>query len=444
LVLFLQKKNKKEGNHMTFYEQRAQRTKAFQEDRFGMFIHWGLYAIPARGEWVRNTERISNEDYQQYFDEFNPVHYNPRQWALLAKQAGMKYAVLTTKHHDGFCLFDSQYTDYKATNTPAGRDLVREYVNAFRAVGIKVGLYYSLIDWHHPDYPAYGDRIHPMRDNEAYKGRPENFDNYITYMHNQVRELCTNYGKIDVMWFDYSYDDMAGEKWQATKLIEMLRELQPTCVIDNRLGATDVDGAGLEAEPPIYAGDFYSPEQIIPSQGVTDSAGRPMPWECCMTLNDHWGYVAKDKNYKTAQNVIHMLVECVSKGGNLLINVGPNAKGEIPKESVAVLQQVGEWMHNNSDSIYGCGAADMPKPEWGRYTQRGNKLYAHIYERGTAAFRFDDLQGKVKKARLLMDGSELQLFEPWYSKYQQGAFVDLGTADLPEPMGTVVELILNS
>jgi len=427
---------------MSFYDQRAQRTKSFLQDRFGMFIHWGLYAIPARGEWVRNTECISNEDYQQYFDEFNPVYYNPKEWAKLAKQAGMKYAVMTTKHHDGFCLFDSKFTEYKSTNTPAGRDLIREYVDAFRAEGIKVGLYYSLIDWHHPDYPAFGDRIHPMRENESYQGRPENFSRYLEYMHNQVRELCENYGKIDIMWFDYSYDDMTGEKWEATKLIQMIRELQPTAVIDNRLGATEGKADGLQAEPPIYAGDFYSPEQIIPSQGVTDALGRPVPWEACMTLNDHWGYHAKDKNYKTAQNVIHMLIECVSKGGNLLLNIGPNAKGEVPKESVAILEQVGQWMHDNHASIYGCGASDLPKPEWGRYTQRGNMLYAHIFQRGTAAFRFDGLQGKVKKARLLMDGSELGLFEPWYSKYQAGAFVDLGTAELPEPMGTFVELEL--
>ena len=154
-----------------------------------MFIHWGLYAIPARGEWVRSIERISNEDYQKYFEEFNPDHYDPRSWARLARQAGMRYAVLTAKHHDGFCLFDSHLTDYKSTNTPCGRDLVREYVEAFRAEGLKVGLYYSLLDWHHPDYPAYGDRHHPMRENQAYRDRPQDFSRYIEYLHGQVREI---------------------------------------------------------------------------------------------------------------------------------------------------------------------------------------------------------------------------------------------------------------
>lgn len=188
---------------MTDHEVRWNRTRWMREERFGMFIHWGLYAIPARGEWVRSTERISVEDYEQYFEEFDPVCYDPKKWAKLARQAGMKYAVLTTKHHDGFCLFDSAYTDYKATNTKAGRDLVREYVDAFRAEGIKVGFYYSLLDWHHPDYPHYGDRQHPMRENPAYGNEKRNFSNYVTYLHNQVRELMTNYGKIDLLWFDF-------------------------------------------------------------------------------------------------------------------------------------------------------------------------------------------------------------------------------------------------
>jgi len=428
---------------VTYYEQRAARTKAFLEDRFGMFIHWGLYAIPARGEWVRNAERISNGDYQKYFDEFDPVRYDPKRWAALAKQAGMKYAVMTSKHHDGFCLFDSRYTDYKATNTPAGRDLIREYVDAFRAEGLKVGFYYSLIDWHHEDYPAYGDRHHPMRGNEAYKDRPENFARYVEYLHNQVRELCTNYGKIDIMWFDFSYGDMRGEKWEATKLVEMIRALQPGIVIDNRLGGDGAGKDGRAEEPPVYAGDFESPEQKIPAQGVTDALGRPVPWEACMTLNDHWGYCSSDRNYKSARNVIHMLIECVSKGGNLLLNVGPNAKGEIPKESIAVLEQVGAWMRENGESIYGCGIAELPKPEWGRYTRRGKQLYAHVFERGVSAIRFDGLGGKVKKARLSLDGSELKLHRPWNAQDNvTDAFVHFGTAELPEPLGTVVELEL--
>ena len=295
------------------YKEREKRTEWFREARFGMFIHWGLYAIPARGEWVKSNEKISTEEYQQYFEEFNPVRYNPREWAKLAKEAGMKYAVLTTKHHDGFCLFDSAYTDYKSTNTKCGRDLVREYVEAFRAEGIKIGFYYSVIDWHHPDFPHYGDRQHPMRDNEAYKDVKHNWDNYITYFHNQVRELLTNYGQIDVMWFDFSYDNerlkgtqfehMSGETWHSKELIEMMRSIQPDIVIDNRLG-----GDARKEEPDLHSGDFVSPECMMPAEGETDVLGRDVPWELCLTLNENWGY-AKNKpwDYKTTElSLIHI------------------------------------------------------------------------------------------------------------------------------------------
>jgi alpha-L-fucosidase len=191
-------------------EERNRRTQWFRQARFGLFIHFGLYAIPARGEWVMSNERLSKRDYQSYFQEFNPVHYNPRAWAKAAKAAGMKYAVLTAKHHDGFCLFDSAYTDYKATKTPAGRDLVAEFLSAFREEGLRVGLYYSLLDWHHPDYPHFGDRHHPMRDNPEYQGLTHDFTRYLDYLHGQVRELCTNYGQLDILWFDFSYDQMVG------------------------------------------------------------------------------------------------------------------------------------------------------------------------------------------------------------------------------------------
>lgn len=178
---------------------RRERMRWFTSARFGMFIHWGLYAIPARGEWVRSVERISSQAYQKYFDGFNPTNYHPGAWAKIAREAGMKYAVLTAKHHDGFCLFDSKLTDYKSTNTPARRDLVREYLEAFRAAGLKVGLYYSLLDWHHPDYPAYGDPHHPMRDDEAYRDAHRDFSRYLDYFHGQVGELLSNYGRIDII-----------------------------------------------------------------------------------------------------------------------------------------------------------------------------------------------------------------------------------------------------
>ena len=261
-------------------EEYLKRMQWYVEARFGMFLHWGLYSIPARGEWMRSFEKLTDEEYERYFREFDPVDYDPKKWAKAAKEAGMRYMVLTAKHHDGFCLFDSRYTDFKATNTPAGRDLVREFLEAFRAEGLKVGLYYSLLDWHHEDYPHFSDGAHPMYHNPAYTDEGREWERYVEYLHNQVRELCTNYGKIDILWFDYSFGEYSGEKWEATKLVNMVRELQPGVIIDNRL---EVSGAGLgslaSGNPLPYHGDFVSPEQIIPQEGIRDVNGDPLIWE---------------------------------------------------------------------------------------------------------------------------------------------------------------------
>lgn len=357
-------------------EERTKRTQWYQEARFGMFIHWGLYAIPARGEWLRSVEQLTKEAYEPLKDEFAAENYDPREWARLAKEAGMKYAVLTAKHHDGYCLFDSKLTDFKSTNSPCGRDLVREFLEAFRAEGIRVGLYYSVIDWRHPDFPHYGDMHHPMRKHPECSNENRNFDNYLEYMFGQIKELLTDYGKLDVMWFDFSYGEMKCDTWKAKELIEMVRSIQPDVIIDNRLEGSGEDAGSIRTlDPTPYSGDFASPEQMIPPAGIRDIGGNPIPWEACITLNNHWGYAAHDHHYKSAKMVVHMLVECVSKGGNLLLNVGPNARGEIPEESVAILKEVGAWMKKNKKSIYGCGYAELPKPEWGRYTRRGGTCF---------------------------------------------------------------------
>lgn len=388
------------------------RTAWFRHARFGMFIHWGIYAIPARGEWVRNKEKISDEDYQVFFEEFNPVRYDPSRWARLARLAGMKYAVITTKHHDGFCLFDSEHTDFKATNTPARRDLIRQYVEAFRAEGLKVGFYYSLLDWHHEHYPI--DRLHPLRDlpdGQGPKAIKRDTSRYVDYLHKQVRELMTNYGKIDILWFDFSYDNMAGETWRATELVAMVRKLQPHIILNRRLtlGHADPDeqSAGL--------GDLATPEQMIPATGVVDAKGRPQLWEACMTMNSHWGYARDDRNFKSPRQLVHMLVECVSKGGNLLLNVGPTALGEVQEEAQDALLEIGAWMNVNGESIYGCSRAPLPKPDWGRYTLSadGKTLYAHILERPMGPIMLEGLGGKIAKARLLADGSEVSMARPW-------------------------------
>lgn len=426
------------------------RTKWFREDRFGMFIHWGLYSIPACGEWMMSEKEMTVDEYKKYFDQFDPVDYDPSEWARLAKEAGMRYAVLTAKHHDGFCLFDSALTDYTATHTKAGRDLVKEFLDAFRAEGIKVGLYFSIIDWSHPDFPKYGDRQHPMRNKEAYKDEVIDFDRYLDFMHGQVRELVTNYGKLDILWFDFSYDDMCGEKWRATELIQMVRKYQPDVIIDNRLeGAGDNHGSIATEHPLIYSGDFASPEQIIPPEGVCDDKGNPIPWELCATMNNHWGYCNFDHQYKTPQMIVRKLVECVSKGGNLILNVGPDAKGNIPKESVEILQQVGAWMKKNSESIYKAGISALPKPDWGRYTQKGNIIYAHVYEAPLGALPLYGIRpDQLRRVAYVSDGSEVNRGEAWNTAlYTDVAFVSFGedpvfTYPLPDGLDTVLKIIL--
>lgn len=430
--------------------QRARRVQWFTEARFGMFIHWGLYAIPGRGEWVMSNERIPVSEYEAYFREFDPQNYDPAAWAKRAKAAGMRYMVLTAKHHDGFCLFDSQLTDYKSTNTPCGRDLVREFVEAVRAEGLKVGLYYSLIDWHHPDYPKWGDETHPMRDNPAYKDEQIDFERYLQYLHGQVEELVTNYGKLDILWFDYAYGDLRGEAWKATELVRMVRKHQPDVLIDNRL-ETSGEGFGsiVSAQPEEYCGDFASPEQIIPPEGIRNVLGQPVPWELCTTINNNWGYNPSDLLYKPAQLLIHKLVECVSKGGNLILNVGPDAGGQIDEKSLAVLDGIAAWMRKNSRSIHGCGNANRPKPEWGWYTQNGNKLYAHVLEAPIGPLALTGVRKEdIYKIRRLADGSEVRQGESWIThSYGQIPFVSFGdlphfSYPLPDPIDTVLEITL--
>lgn len=420
----------------------------FVNDRFGMFIHWGLYAIPARGEWVRSVEQMPEEEYLPFFKEFNPVDYDPKAWAKAAKDAGVRYAVMTTKHHDGFCLFDSKLTDFKSTNTPSGRDLIREYVDAFRAEGIKIGFYYSLLDWHHPDYPAYGDRQHPMRNNKAWEGKEHHFDRYLEYLHGQVKELCTNYGKIDLFWFDFSYDDLRGEAWKATELVRMIRQYQPHVLMDNRL---EVSGEGfgslITGNPAEFSGDFVSPEQIIPPEGIRDVNGEKVVWEACITMNNNWGYHATDRNFKSADMIVKKLVECVSKNGNMILNVGPDARGNIPKESLEILHGIGQWMKGNGESIYGCCGSSIPKPDYGRVTQKGNKLYYHVTE---PQIGFIPLTGiskdQVDHIRLLETGAELKIDNGWITdNYPNIVFVSLGPDPaLPNPTDTVIEVTLKA
>ena len=323
---------------------RAERLWWMREARFGLFVHWGLYSVAARHEWVKQRERLDDAAYQRYFEHFDPDLYDPRRWARLARQAGMRYAVLTTKHHEGFCLWDSALTDYKATNTPAGRDLVRPWVEAFRAEGLKIGFYHSLLDWHHPEFPI--DGLHPQRDDEqaqaAAKGR--DVSRYADYLHGQVRELLTGYGPVDYLFFDFSYPGRTwGGKgradWRSEELLDLIRSLQPDVVVNDRL---DLEG------------DVVTPEQYQPTSSLADD-GRL--WEACQTLNGSWGYDRDNLDWKTPDQLIRMLVDGVSKDGNLLLNVGPTGRGEFEPRAVGTLDAIGRWMDQHARSVYGAGPA---------------------------------------------------------------------------------------
>jgi alpha-L-fucosidase len=426
--------------------------KWYLNARFGMSLHWGLYSIPARGEWVRSAEQLTIKAYQKYFDSFSPDEGVARQWARLAREAGMRYCVLTAKHHDGFCLFDSKYTDYKATNTSAKRDLIAEYVNAFREEGLRVGLYYSLVDWHHDDYPAWHDRQHPLRDDPAARERDTKCDwpRYVEYLHNQVEELLTNYGTIDSMVFDFSYWEFIGEKWKATELVKRIRKLQPDIVLNDRFG-----GEPIKQSPrPAYAGDFDQTEQDIPKGPVLNIKGERIPWESWFTLSNSWSYNPNDRNYKQPADIIRALVNCVSKGGNLTLNASPDARGHLNKETVRILRDVGDWMRKNGESIYGCGPAPFEKPEWGRYTLKDGTLYAHVLDQVIGHLNLPGLRGRVTEPRLLADGAEAFLTDYWNPGVQtfddpDDIFFNInqpeaGTYPLPDPRDTVLAFSLTS
>ncbi|OQA42227.1 MAG: Alpha-L-fucosidase [Chloroflexi bacterium ADurb.Bin325] len=376
-------------------------TSWFVHDRFGMFIHWGLYALPARHEWVRHYEEIPNEAYEKYFENFNPHMFDPVQWARTAWDAGMRYVVLTTKHHEGFCLWDTQYTDYKVTNTPYGKEILRPFVEAFRSQGFRIGFYYSLIDWHHPEFPI--DGIHPLRNHpdalEMNKSR--DVRKYAEYMRNQVRELLTNYGQVDVLWCDFSYPGreykgMPGkgrDDWESEKLVALIRELQPKILLDDRL---DLPGSA----------DIYTPEQYQPAAWVRVD-GEPVVWEACQTFSGSWGYHRDEATWKDAGQLVRMLVNTVATGGNLLMNVGPTPLGTWDSRALDALKIYEEWMKFHGEAIYGCTQSEFTAPADCRLTQNGDKLYLHIYAWPFRYLLFEGMGEKVKFARFLHDGSEV-------------------------------------
>ncbi len=386
-------------------------TRWFTQERFGMFIHWGTYAAAARHEWIKSYEKITEEKYQAYFDIFNPDLFNPQEWARAAWNAGMRYFVITTKHHEGFCLWNSKHTDYKAPNTPCGKDLLREIVDAFRAQGFRVGFYYSLIDWHHPDFTI--DAIHPRRDDPVavQANRKRNMKRYAEYMRNQVRELLTEFGPIDIMWFDFSYPKpnpsypqfkgKGCEDWDSEKLYALVRKLQPNIILNDRLDLPS-------------GWDIKTPEQFQPHEGVQHQ-GKPVVWEACQTLSGSWGYHRDETTWKSEHQLIAMLVDTVSKGGNLLMNVGPTARGELDDRAMNALSLYGEWIRRHERSIRGCTQAPegwiTPADCRLTYNSETRRAYLHILSWPFRHIHLPGWAGRIQYAQLLNDASEIRLTE---------------------------------
>jgi len=363
-------------------EEMDARMKWWRDAKFGMFIHWGLYSVPAGewkgakvpgyAEWIMNRGKISKEEYAPLQKQFNPVKYDAAEWVRIAKDAGMKYIVITSKHHDGFCLFESEHTDYDMTGTPYGKDLLKPLAAACHDQDVKICWYHSIMDWHHPD--AHNPK-------------------YVAHMKSQLKELLTNYGEIGVMWFDGEWIN----DWQESQGVELekyLREIQPSLIVNNRVGKR-------KRSP----GDFGTPEQKIPATGMPG-----WDWETCMTMNGTWGYSKFDHNWKSNKDLLHKLVDIVSKGGNFLLNVGPTAEGEIPAESVKRLQDLGKWMKVNGDSIYGTTASPFPRLDWGRCTKKPGTLYLHVFNWPTdGKLVVPGLSNEVTSAYLLADAEKTAL-----------------------------------
>lgn len=428
------------------------------EHRLGISFHWGVASVPGRGDgWLRSRERMGLADCEQFFDGFTPTADWAHEWAAAARGAGAGYTFLTAKHHDGFCLWPSALTDYHVDRTSArGRDLVREFLDATRAAGLRVGLYYSLVDWRHPDYPHFGDRQHPMRfDENARVEEPDReFSRYVDFLHGQLRELLSGYGKIDLLVLDFSYWNMSGETWRSAELMRMIRDLQPGILVNDRL---ELDAIKRD-DPPPWAGDFDTAELNIPREQPRTPSGRPVPFDSWFPLGRHWFHDEEDAVHvagrKNARTLIRALVNCVSKNGNLNINLAPDPSGCLHPHDLAVLAEIGDWMRVNREAIEGAGAADLPKPEWGRWTQRGHTLYAHILEPFIGHLSLPGLRGWVKRARVLATGRDAVLGNYWNAGVQQfdapdDIFLNFATPigdtyPLPDETDTVVVLELTT
>lgn len=372
----------------------------FNKDRYGLFIHFGLYSVAGRHEWLMTTEKIDPTSYYKYFEHFNPELLDFKKIAESAQKAGIKYAVLTAKHHEGFCLFDTQYSDFKVTNTQYKKDIIEEFVEAFKAEGIKIGFYYSLIDWHHDQFTI--DGLHPQRDNLKARdtNKNRNMKDYLDYMGNQLSELLTNYGKIHYLFFDFSYghQDYGWSKgkgrddWEGQRILDHVRTLQPDILVNDRL------------DLPV---GITTPEQYQPEDGMTRD-GNPLLWEVCMAMKETWGYDRDATQWKSSEVLLKSLIHTVSTNGNFLLNIGPNGKGELDQREADRLSDIGDWLRLNGRSIYQAGSSKFAAPVETRYTQNGKRLYLHLFSWPLRHLHLKELSGKVEYIQFLHDHSEVK------------------------------------
>ena len=419
-----------------------ERMEWWRDARFGMFIHWGAYSIPGgewRGdtckggaEWVMDKLDIPIKEYEDSITaKFNPVQFNADEWVAMAKDAGMKYIVLTSKHHDGFCLWDSEITDYDIMEaSPFKRDIVKELAEACKKGGIKFCLYHSIVDWHHPQAqaPLFPNYNAGQKDSTAFNTEfPKYYENYLKP---QVKELLTKYGDIGVVWFDGDW--IPDYKTEMGKdFYKFIRDIQPNTIVNNRVdkGRTGMDGFDKKG---VFAGDFGTPEQEVPDTGISTD------WEACMTMNGSWGYKPSDHNWKSSETLIQHLVDIVSKGGNFLLNIGPDSQGLFPKESIERLKAIGQWTKANGESIYGAKASPVHRPAWGRYTSKAGAIYAHVFDWPEDGKLLLDEKVKVKKASLLA-GTKKELK---IQKVGDLQLIVLPTS-APDTIATVIKLELS-
>jgi alpha-L-fucosidase len=421
-------------------EQRDARMKWWRDARFGLFIHWGLYAVPAGtwkgqpvggiGEWIMNSANIPVEEYEQLAKQFNPTQYDPAEWVRIAKDAGIKYVVITSKHHDGFCLFDSEATDYDVVDaSPYGKDLLKPLADQCRKQGLRFCVYYSIMDWHHPAQTRPNERSY--NPTKIVPGRKQE---YLDYMKQQLKELLETCDP-EVLWFDGEWCDWYTEE-DARDVYAFLRKLKPQLIINNRVGKGRQGMAGMNKGDREYAGDFGTPEQEIPATGLPG-----VDWESCMTMNDTWGYKKNDHNWKSSQTLIRNLIDIASKGGNYLLNVGPTAEGVIPAASVERLGDIGRWMKINGESIWGTQASPFKSLPWGRCTQKAaddaTTLYLHVFQwPADGRLIVPGLQNQVAAAYLLADADKSALTT---EAVDSGVCVHLPSA-APDPICSVVVL----